>query len=61
MLGVRVLLLDRLGVGGVSLDVAADLACRVMNRSEDAACDRVALDLAEPQFDLVEPTRCRSA
>ncbi len=26
-----------------------------MDRSEDAACDQVALNLSEPQLDLIEP------
>jgi hypothetical protein len=55
--GVRVFPLDRSSIGGVGVDVAAELASQIGNRSEDAARDDVAFDLGEPEFDLVEPGR----
>ena len=36
-------------------DVAHELSLEIRDRSEHAASDDVALDLAEPQLDLVEP------
>ena len=36
-------------------DVAHDLASQVIDRGEDAAGNEVAFNLAEPDFDLVEP------
>jgi len=36
-------------------DVAHELAGKVFHRGEDTPCNDVAFDLAEPQFDLVEP------
>src|SRR5688500_13501547 len=36
-------------------DVAHDLATEIGGRGEDAAADEVALDLGEPDLDLVEP------
>jgi hypothetical protein len=39
----------------VKADVAHQLFLQVGNGSENAARDHIALDLAEPQLDLVEP------
>ena len=41
----------------VAPDVAHQLACKVLHRSEDAASDHVALDLGEPDLDLIQPRR----
>jgi hypothetical protein len=49
--------LDRFGIGGIGLDVAADLAGEVVNRSGDATSNQVSLDLTEPQLDLIELRR----
>ncbi len=47
--------LERFGVSIVGADVTHDLSFEVILRGEDAAGDQVALDLGEPDFDLVEP------
>ena len=39
----------------VEADVAQDLAFQVEDRSEDTPIDDVALELAEPALDLIEP------
>ena len=36
-------------------DVAHELACEVLNRSEDTARNYVTLDLGKPDLDLVKP------
>ena len=36
-------------------DVTHELARQVLDRSEDAAGDDVALDFGEPKLDLIEP------
>ena len=41
----------------VLADVAHEFSAQVGDRGKDAARDHVTLDLAEPQFDLVEPGR----
>ena len=41
----------------VEPDIAQDLAFQIGNGSEDAAVDDVALELAEPSLDLIEPRR----
>src|SRR5205823_12778000 len=45
----------------VVADIAHDLSLEVGDRSEYAPSDDVALDLAEPQLDLVEPGRVRGS
>ena len=52
---IVVLPLDRLRVPVVLLDVAQELAAEVAGGGEDAAGDDIALDLAQPDLDLVEP------
>src|SRR5438128_11167128 len=52
---VGVLPLDGLGRLVVLADVAQELAAEVGSRREDAACDHVALDLAQPNLDLIQP------
>jgi hypothetical protein len=47
--------LDGLGGLVVQSDVAKQLAAEVGGRSEDAAGDDVALDLAKPELDLILP------
>ncbi len=42
-------------------DVAHELSLEIGDGSEHAACDDVALDLAEPQLDLVEPRGVRGS
>ncbi len=54
---VGVLPLDRLGMGGIGVDVAAKFAGQVRDGAEDATSDDITLDLGEPEFDLVEPGR----
>lgn len=55
--GIGVFPLDRSGVGGVGVDVAAKLARQIGDRSKDAAGDDLSFDLCEPDLDLVEPGR----
>ncbi|HXM22147.1 MAG TPA: hypothetical protein VN948_12880 [Terriglobales bacterium] len=55
--GVRVFPLDGPSIGGVGIDVAAEFASQVRNRSEDAPRDDLAFDLGEPDLDLIEPGR----
>ena len=43
----------------VLTDVAHELSLQVGHRGEDAAGDDVALDLGEPELDLVQPGRVR--
>jgi hypothetical protein len=52
---VGVLPLDRLGGLVVLIDVVHELAAQICSRGEDAAVDEVALDLGEPELDLVQP------
>ena len=52
---VRVFPLDRPSIGGVGVDVASEFVSQVGNRGENTARDDVALDLSEPDLDLVEP------
>ena len=40
-------------------DVLHDLALQTRGRREDAARDDVALDLGEPELDLIQPRRLR--
>jgi hypothetical protein len=54
-LGVAIDPFERLGLGVVVADVAHDLAFKVGLGGEDPSGDQVALDLGEPDFDLVEP------
>ena len=54
---VGVLPLDGSGVCGVGIDVAAEFARQVGNRSEDTTGNDLAFDLGKPDFDLVEPGR----
>src|SRR5919199_1544931 len=53
--GVGVPPLDGLGRLVVQSDVAEKLAAEVAGRTEDASGDDVALDLAEPELDLIQP------
>src|ERR1700730_5795777 len=55
--GVGVLPLDWPGGFVVSGDVGHELASQIVAGPENAAVDEVALDLAEPELDLVEPGR----
>lgn len=41
------------------LDVSHQLASQIRDRGEDAAGDHIALDLGEPEFDLVQPEGIR--
>lgn len=41
----------------VVADVAHELAGETFHRGEDAPCNDVACDLAEPQFELIQPCR----
>src|SRR6218665_991969 len=54
---VEVLPLHELGLLVVLADVAHGLSLEIGYRGEYAASDHVALDLGEPQFNLVEPCR----
>src|SRR6266700_6913066 len=54
---VGVLPLDWLRGLVVVMDIGEELAAEVAGRGEDAAVDEVALDLGEPELDLVEPGR----
>jgi hypothetical protein len=58
---VAVLPLDRLGSLVVLANVAELLAAEVVGGLEDAASDDLALDLAEPDLDLVQPARVGGA
>ena len=55
--GIGVFPVDRLGGLGIGVDVAAWLASQIGCGSEGAASDEVALQLREPQLDLIEPRR----
>ena len=57
MRGIVVGPLDRLGIAVVMTDVALDFACEVRDGDKDSAGNDIALDLGEPEFDLVEPGR----
>jgi hypothetical protein len=46
---------NRLGIGGVGVDVTSQLAGQIGHGGKDAAGDDFTLDFGEPQFDLVEP------
>src|SRR5207302_8119555 len=46
---------ERCGVRGVPLDVREELSLEIERGSEDAPRNAIALELAEPKFDLVEP------
>ena len=59
MKGIAIGPLDRLGATVVVSDVSSNLAREVRNGREDSVCDDIALDLGEPQFNLVEPGRVR--
>jgi hypothetical protein len=50
---------ERCGVGVVLLDVREELSLEIERGGEDAPCNAIALELAEPQFDLVEPGAVR--
>jgi hypothetical protein len=54
---IRVFPLNRPGVCGIGVDVAAQFSGQIRDGGEDAACDHIALDSSEPEFDLVEPGR----
>jgi hypothetical protein len=41
----------------VLTDVSHELALQIKDRSEYTSCDDIALDLAEPQLDLIQPRR----
>src|ERR1700712_5104708 len=41
----------------IALDIAANLAGQIRQRREDPAGEQVALDLAKPEFDLIQPRR----
>src|SRR6478672_3195259 len=47
--------LNRSGFAIVGADVAHDFAGQIFDRSKDPACDEVALDFREPDFDLIKP------
>ncbi len=53
--GVGIFPANGLSALGVKPDVAHDLGCEVVDGGEDAACDNIALDFGEPDFDLIEP------
>ena len=38
-------------------DVSHEFLCEIVDEGEDAACNDVAFDLGEPDFDLIEPGR----
>ena len=46
---------NRSGFAIVGADVAHDFAGQIFDRSKDPACDEVALDFREPDFDLIGP------
>ena len=46
---------NRLRVGGIGVDVAAQFARQIGHRGEHTTRDDVALDFGEPQFDLIQP------
>ena len=48
---------NRSGFAIVGADIAHDFAVQIFDRSKDAAGNEVALDLGEPDFDLIEPRR----
>src|SRR6185312_6362115 len=47
--------LNRSGFAIVGADVTHDFAVQIFDRSKDSACDQIALDFREPDFDLIEP------
>lgn len=55
MRGIRIAPRDGIRVLVVAADVAHEFASEVGHGREDAAGNGVALDLGEPQFDLVQP------
>ena len=57
MRGVAVGPLDRLGRAVVEADVTHEFSSQVFDGGEDASGDDVALDLGEPDLDLIEPRR----
>ena len=53
-------LIGRAGFAIVGADIAHDFAVQIFDPSKDAACDEIALNFREPDFDLIEPRRiCR--
>jgi hypothetical protein len=42
----------RPSIGGVAVDVASEFASQIGNGGEDAARDKLAFDLGEPDLDL---------
>src|SRR6202035_625577 len=48
---------NRSGFTIVGADIAHDFAVQIFDRSKDAACDEIALNFREPDFDLIEPRR----
>jgi hypothetical protein len=48
---------NRSGFAIVGADIAHDFAVQIFDRSKDAACDEIALNFREPDFDLIEPRR----
>ena len=49
--------MERLGCFLVEPNVAQDLAPQIGDGRKDAAVDNLALELAEPTLDLIEPRR----
>ena len=48
---------DRLRCFVVAMDISTNLASQVGDGGEDAARQQVALDLRQPEFDLIQPGR----
>ncbi len=48
---------ERLRIAVGPIDVTANLPREIARRVEDAAGDHIALDVREPEFDLIEPRR----
>ena len=55
MRGVTVRPSDGARVAVLPPDVSNDLPREISGRSEDPACNHVAVDFGEPDFDLVQP------
>ncbi len=48
---------ERLGVFGIGIDVAGQLARQIGHRGKDTADDDVSLQLREPELHLIQPRR----
>src|SRR5215469_1195310 len=47
--------LDRLCVRGISVDIAPQLAGKILYRGEHSACNHVSFNLGKPDLNLIQP------